>query len=88
MLLISSFHLRIIHFDLIAAGSTFDRAEFYVIRCHIEPRKHTTLYGKRRTIYSIDLDRLRQREEKIELNKLEGIHLDTLIIGMKRNATI
>ena len=81
MLLISSFHLRIIHFDLIAAGSTFDRAEFYVIRCHIEPRK-------RRTIYSIDLDRLRQREEKIELNKLEGIHLDTLIIGMKRNATI
>ena len=48
----------------------------------------TDAYGKRRTIYSIDLDRLRQREEKIELNKLEGIHLDTLIIGMKRNATI
>ena len=33
----------------------------------------TDAYGKRRTIYSIDLDRLRQREEKIELNKLEGI---------------
>ena len=56
-----SFHLKIIHYDLVAAVSecgpvtsdrifdrsaavsAFYRAEFYVIRCHIDPRKHTTL---------------------------------------------
>lgn len=35
--------------------------------------KWTDAYGKRHSVYSTDLDELRIKEQKIELNKFEGI---------------
>lgn len=35
--------------------------------------KWTDMYGKRHSVYSFDLDELRRKEQKIEINKFEGI---------------
>ena len=35
--------------------------------------KWTDTFGKRHSIYAVDLDELRYKEQRLELNKLEGI---------------